>query len=63
MENYETKIMQLIKGQTPKEKYYNLNKINTLLISLCYPKRGTVEEDHDVLYFADEFNPLINKPQ
>jgi len=40
MENFETLTLDLIPGNTPREKFNNMLKIAELLNDLSFPKRG-----------------------
>lgn len=54
MIHYEDLIMDLLAGDTPKQKYNNLVKMKNLLSEIAYPKRGTIEESRDIYHFANE---------
>lgn len=48
MTNYQNDIMDLIPGETPKQKYDNLEKVFVFLQMMTTPRRGMVEENWDV---------------
>jgi hypothetical protein len=44
MESYQKLTLEMIPGETPREKYLRMEKIIALLSVLAYPRRGTDEE-------------------
>lgn len=54
--NYETLILKRLLGDTPKEKYQNLLELEKLVDSVCYPRRGTEEENMPLGEFANRFH-------
>jgi hypothetical protein len=46
--------MELLIGDTPKQKHDNLVKINKILSEIAYPRRGTNEETKDIQDFANQ---------
>lgn len=56
MTNYEQDTLSLIKGDTPKEKYNNMLLINALLENIATPRRGTEEENWDIMDVVNYIN-------
>jgi len=54
MRCYKDIIMELLIGDTPKQKHDNLVKINKILSEIAYPRRGTNEETKDIQDFANQ---------
>lgn len=58
---YNQLIDELLIGDTPKEKYENLEAMVYLLRAIAYPKRGTEEEQmtiQDAATMIQEWFPL-----
>lgn len=62
MQSYSALIEDLLKGDTPKEKYEHLKDILHHLEVLCYPRRGTQDDSFDVYDFANFITPHIKNP-
>lgn len=52
MTNYNNDTLDLIPGETPRQKYETLVKIMDLLDKVAYPRRGNEEEDWDIYKVA-----------
>jgi hypothetical protein len=63
MTNYQNDIMNLLQGDTPKQKYDNLKDMQNLLTMLVYPRRGTSEETMSLHEFVLKAEHLIKKPE
>ena len=48
MRRYEDAIMEMIQGDSPKDKHDELVKIYKTLQQIAYPRRGTEEESWGV---------------
>lgn len=58
---YDQLIDELLIGETPKERYENLEAMVGLLRAIAYPKRGTSEETmtiQDVATMIQDWFPL-----
>jgi len=53
MQNYERLIYDLLPGSTPKEKYEKLKGLQETVSKICYPRRGTYEENMSIYDAAD----------
>lgn len=62
MSNYENMIIDLVKGETPKQKYDNLKAILQYSEMMCYPRRGTQDDSFDIYDFARFITPHIKNP-
>lgn len=56
MQPYDKLIMQQLKGETPKEKYDYLLKIQDLLHRTAFPQRGSKEEQWGIMEVVNEIN-------
>ncbi len=63
MTNYQNDIMNLLQGDTPKQKYENLVKMKEVLIILAFPRRGTDEEIISLPEFATMAEQVIARPE
>lgn len=52
MESYQKLTLEMIPGQTPREKYESLESMMALLNALAYPRRGTFEETMTIEHAA-----------
>jgi hypothetical protein len=52
MESYQKLIIEMIPGDTPREKYESMVKIVKLLNDLAFSERGSHAESAEVLHFA-----------
>lgn len=59
MSNYDTLTLELIPGETPKERYENAQKIIRILTEIAYPRRDSPEEDKSLINFANEITEII----
>lgn len=56
MTNYEQEIMDLIPGETPKQKYENVENVFVFLQMLTTPRRGLPESNWDIKEASDFAN-------
>lgn len=59
--NYERLILESLYGDTPKAKYDHLMSIQMSLVKLCYPRRGTGDENIDPFALAEEIMPHFHQ--
>jgi hypothetical protein len=62
MQPYDKLILERLKGETPREKYEYLIKMQTLLHRIAFPRRGQHEEMWEIMDIVKEIvdNKLIN---
>ena len=56
---YEHIIMQMIPGDTPREKREHMEKVKEFLEDLCYPKRGSDAEAWTISDIQKTAEPLM----
>ena len=54
MQNFETLIMSIIPGDTPREKLIKVTEAFALLEMIAYPRRGTGEEKETLDTIAEK---------
>lgn len=59
MSNYDQLTLELIPGETPKERYETAQKIIQILTEIAYPRRDSPEEDKSLINFAVEIEQII----
>ena len=59
MESYQKLTLEMIPGQTPREKYESLEKMVALLNALAYPRRGTEEETMTIEQAAGKAEEIL----
>jgi hypothetical protein len=52
MDSYQKLTIEMLPGDTPREKYESMRKIAKLLNDLAFPSRGSEAESADVEHFA-----------
>jgi len=62
MTNYERDTIEMILGDTPKEKHDNLKSLLEIATAICYPRRGTDDEKIDIYKAADLLTNHIKNP-
>lgn len=56
MTNYENETLSLIKGDTPKQKFENMQKIRQLIEYIATPRHGSVQENWNIDDVVDYIN-------
>lgn len=59
MESYQKLTLELIPGNTPREKYENMKRIAELINDLAFPKRG---EERYLIEFVELACEIIEEP-
>ena len=59
MQNFETLIMSIIPGNTPREKLEKVTEAFCLLEMIAYPRRGTDEENETLCSIAEKAVKII----
>lgn len=62
MSNYENLIYESIKGDTPRAKYENLKSLLEASERICFPRRGTADEDMTIYEAVELIQPYIKNP-
>lgn len=62
MIGYERLIYEMIDGKTPKEKYDNLRGMINACTAICYPRRGTPENDMSIQEAANMLFQYVQNP-
>jgi len=61
MQNFETLIMSIIPGDTPREKLEKVTEAFALLEIIAYPRRGTGEEGKTIETIAEKAAKIIGQ--